>query len=120
MQKEELKKYLNEKINEGGYEVKRTFFESSAGEPDMWSKDEYKNFWYSLEADGVGFEHQDSYGGEGLGEEYWSVYSFTKDDTTVYIKFDGWYQSYNGSEYQEWFFVEPKEVVVTQYFPVNS
>lgn len=48
-----------------------------------------------------------------MGDEYWSVYSFTDGKETVYIKFDGWYQSYNGSEFTEWFFVEPKQKTVT-------
>lgn len=60
--------------------------------------------------------HEDNHGGEGEGDDYWSVYSFTKGTEKVYVQFDGWYASYNGSEYNEWFFVVPKEVMVTQYF----
>lgn len=52
------------------------------------------------------------YGGEDMGSDYWSVYKFTLDDVSVYVKFQGFYQSYNGAEFSEWFFVEPKEKVV--------
>jgi hypothetical protein len=62
----------------------------------------------------------DNHGGEGEGDSYWSVYSFTDGDNVVYVQFDGWYASYNGSTYDEWFFVEPKEVLVTQYFKVEG
>ncbi len=65
---------------------------------------------------GVNFNHEARHGGEGKGDAFWTVYSFTKGDEKVFVRFDGWYQSYNGAEYTEWFFVELKEVVVTQNF----
>lgn len=61
---------------------------------------------------GISVEHVDGYGGEDCGRDYWSVYSF-KDNKTgekVYVKFDGWYASHYGSEYEGWLFV--KGVVV--------
>lgn len=57
----------------------------------------------------------DRYGGEEMGKEYWSVYSFTDGDHIVYVKFDGWYASYHGSEFVEWFFVEPKQVMKVEF-----
>jgi len=56
-----------------------------------------------------------NFGGEGCGDRYWSIYSFTKNNETVYVQFDGWYASHYGSEFTEWFFVKPKEVTVTQF-----
>jgi hypothetical protein len=64
---------------------------------------------------GLTFEFEDRYGGEGQGDEYWSVYKFSLGEEVVYVKFDGWYASYNGSEFNEWFFVEPQEKVVTVF-----
>lgn len=58
----------------------------------------------------------DNYGGEGEGEVYWKVWKFTKGSEEVHVQFDGSYASYNGSTYDDWFFVEPREVTVTQYF----
>lgn len=59
------------------------------------------------------------YGGEDMGSAYWSVYKFYLDNETVFVKFNGFYQSYNGAEFTEWFFVEPKEKVVIEYVPVK-
>lgn len=64
---------------------------------------------------GLTVEFEDSHGGEGEGDQYWSVYSFTKDNQTVHVKFNGWYASHYGSEFTEWFFVKPKQVTVTQF-----
>ena len=64
---------------------------------------------------GISFEHIDNYGGEEMGREYWSVYAFHDEAHAVYVEFDGWYDSYNGSEYEEWFFVEPRQVQVTEF-----
>lgn len=70
----------------------------------------------ALKEKGIKYNRVDNYGGEGMGEECWSVYSFNNDDEIVYVKFDGYYASYNGADFDNWFFVEPKEVVVTQWF----
>lgn len=63
----------------------------------------------------INYSQEDSFGGEGQGDDYWSVYSFTNGTDVVYVKFSGWYASYSGSEFTEWFFVEPKKVEVVQY-----
>ena len=76
---------------------------------------EEKEFQAALADSGVVCQHEDNYGGEGQGDDYWSVYSFTRGDEMVYVKFDGWYASYNGAEFTEWYFVEPKEKVITVF-----
>lgn len=70
-------------------------------------------FWNA----GITVELADSYGGEGMGDQYWCVYKFSRGDETEYLKFDGWYQSYNGAEYTNCFWVKRKEVVVTKFVP---
>lgn len=79
-------------------------------------------FWSDADEDNenfteanVKFELEDSYGGEGQGEDYWTVYKFTDGTDEVFVKFSGWYQSYNGSEFNEWFYVSPVEKLVTVY-----
>jgi len=57
----------------------------------------------------------DSYGGEDMGSDYWSVYSFTKDNEEIFVKFYGWYASHVGSEYRGYKFVAPKEKTITVY-----
>lgn len=66
---------------------------------------------------GIKIVHQDNYGGEGQGEDYWSVYKFIDKSTkeVCHVKFQGWYASYNGAEFTEYKFVEPKERMVTFY-----
>lgn len=80
-------------------------------------------FWSDADEDNesfteanVKFELEDSYGGEGQGEDYWTVYKFTDGTDEVFVQFDGYYASYSGSEFDSWFFVKPQEVMVTQYF----
>lgn len=59
---------------------------------------------------------EEHHGGEDQGREYWTVWSFKfKDGSTIYVKFEGWYASYHGSEYECCFIVEAKEKVVTYY-----
>lgn len=47
----------------------------------------------------IEFHEVDSYGGEGQGETWYIVYYFPKHD--VYIRIDGYYQSYNGTEFYD-------------------
>ena len=47
------------------------------------------------------------------GEDYWSVVKFTRGNESIYVKFVG-YGAYDGAIFDKWFFVEPREVVVTQ------
>jgi hypothetical protein len=85
-------------------------------EPNKWDSVEVNNFHVLLENSGITTTHEYNEGGEGQGEEYWSVYKFTKGTEELLVKFDGSYQSYNGCEFDSWFFVTPKLVQVTQYF----
>ena len=66
------------------------------------------------------FEHKgvDSYGGVDQGSDFWSVSLIRNPDNhdeQYYIKFQGWYASYNGAEFQDWSFVEPKQKTITVY-----
>mgnify|MGYP000253119155 CR=1 FL=1 len=49
------------------------------------------------------------YGGSERGIDYWSVYKIND----VYVKFDGYYQSYDGAEFEEMLIVSPVEQTVT-------
>lgn len=78
-------------------------------------KDGAEEFNNTVASAKLKIEHQANHGGEGEGEDYWSVYKFTNGTDESYVKFQGWYQSFNGSEFTEWFFVEPKQKMVTVY-----
>jgi len=111
--KQEVKQLLN---NELEAFCKNIFNGEFSFEECKWSSDEELAVIALLEAKQIKVTNVDSYGGEGEGEDYWSVYKFYRDEEAVYVKFDGSYQSYDGSTYDSWFFVVPKAVKVTQYF----
>ena len=117
-----LKKEIEALLSKVSDKVNRAFFNSEIGDIERrnsWDGKEVSDFKDALLTAGIDYEEEAQHGGEGQGERFWTVYSFTKDNEKVFVQFDGWYQSYNGSEYNGWFFVEPKEVVVTQYFKVE-
>lgn len=113
MLKEQVKKLLNEADSD----VYRKFFHSEA--TDNNDEDGYyydaADFSQACRELNINYKHEDSFGGEGMGDEYWSVYSFFRGEEKVYVKFNGWYQSYNGADYTEWLFVEPKQKTITVY-----
>ena len=74
----------------------------------------------SLDANKINVEFVTQVGGEEEGRDYYSVYKFTKDSETIYIKFQGWYESYNGSEYEHFYFAEPTQVMTTVYNEVKK
>lgn len=72
-----------------------------------------------VELDNYTFFLQKAVGGEGQGETYYKVFKFI-DKTTqeaTYVKFDGYYQSYDGSTYEECFVVAPSVKTVIMYDP---
>ena len=80
-----------------------------------YSKNGCPDLFYAFESENINVELANSYGGEGMGDQYWSVYKFSRGDDVEYLKFDGWYQSYNGAEFNDMFWVKPKEVVVIKF-----
>ena len=113
----EVQKLLNEFS-----EANKQFFNyevdhSSGGSDSTWFDKEELEALSNLRTNGLNWSKVKSHGGgEGDGEECWSVYKFyNSEDDVAYIKFDGYYQSYNGSEYQEFYVVEPVDRMVTFY-----
>lgn len=112
-----LKQQVNQLLNNELAAFCADFFNSEFDfEISKYSTDEELAAIALLEMQQIKVVNVDSYGGEGEGEDYWSVYKFSRGTEDVYIKFDGSYQSYDGSTYDEWYFVTAKPVVVTQYF----
>lgn len=62
-------------------------------------------------------KYVDRYGGEGQGDDYYSVYHFIDHD--IYVKFQGWFASTCGSEYSKMFEVKPVTVTKIEYHAVN-
>lgn len=82
---------------------------------------------YGLEKCGLETELVHSVGGyEGGGEDVVRVIHLVdkKNNKEAYIQYEGWYASYHGTEFEcginDFTIVEPKEVVVTQYFGVSE
>lgn len=72
-------------------------------------------FLADLQARGIKPECVDSFGGEGQGDNYYKIWSFTKAGETLYVKLAGYYTSYNGATYDNMFFVEPHPETVVVY-----
>lgn len=66
-----------------------------------------------LEEVSITYKKLDQRGGEDQGSEYYTIWGFTKGGESVTVKFDGYYQSYNGAEFEDWSFVEPKQKTIT-------
>ena len=57
-----------------------------------------------------------SYGGEGQGETYYTIYKVTDPSGKYcFVQFDGSYYSYEGADYRRYFQVIGKKVEVIQY-----
>ena len=83
--------------------------------PWDWDSEEITEFRELLSDTGITFEEVDRYGGEDQGSDYWSVYSFNDGMQVVFIQFQGWYASYEGSTYEEFFEVTPVEKTITVF-----
>jgi hypothetical protein len=57
----------------------------------------------------------DEYGGEDQGSTYYAVWEFYTTDGPLYVKFYGWYASYDGATYEDFREVKPREVTKTEY-----
>lgn len=114
-----LKQKVQALLKEADSGVIENFFDSHMNDKyadKRWPDEDHDNFLNSAKEVNVKFEHMDEHGGEEQGEDYWSVYKFTDGTDEVFVKFSGYYQSYDGSTFDSWFFVQPHEVMVTQYF----
>lgn len=67
---------------------------------------------------GIKFDVVEQHGGEGMGDEYWAVFSITKDGVTTNFKVDGWYASHHGHEWHNvlhFYEVNQVEVMVKRW-----
>ena len=102
-----LKEVVSVILGNTDNEVLREMFHSEISENTKWDSVDVTTFRESLKKEGITLKHEDNYGGEDMGSEYWSVYSFEKSGAIIYVKFDGYYYSYNGSTFDEWYFCKP-------------
>ena len=91
------------------------FYSEMDTKPGKYTSEEDDSFLLALQSMGIELKHKANHGGEGQGDQYWSVYEFKQGEESVHVKFDGWYASHVGSEMTDYFVVEPKQVTVTEY-----
>jgi len=72
---------------------------------------EYKEF------EGYIIREEESFGGyEGDGDSIWKVFKVTKDDEVQYFRTSGYYDSWNGTEWERSIeLVDPHEVTVIKW-----
>lgn len=94
---------------EDEYEVRE------GGEWITLSPEEMEERYEQLKEELGGWEQVEQQGGEGQGDEWFSVKYFPAHD--VYIRTDGWYTSYHGTDFENGYGYEvrPKEKVITVY-----
>lgn len=110
-----FKNKVIELLREADGDVRNEFFNSEIGDNITWDSNEVSDFRKAALDKNIRFEHVDNHGGEGEGEEYWSVYLFTDGTEVVFIKFDGTYASYHGADLDEFYEVQAVERLVTFY-----
>lgn len=102
---EHVQKYYNDSVDEFAFDEHRDFSTDGFGEDET----NFTILGTMIEVEQVG--------GEGEGDTWYSVKYFQDHD--VYIKVSGWYQSYNGTEFNDWSDackeVRPQEKTVTVY-----
>lgn len=91
------------------------FFHGEVTDITRWDSEEITDFRKVLSDAGISFQFVDRYGGEDQGSDYWSVYSFSDGMQVVFIKFDGWYVSFDGSTYDNFYEVEAVEKMITVF-----
>lgn len=65
--------------------------------------------------EGISVKITEQVGGEDQGREYFTVYKFSNTKNTAFVKFDGWYSSYDGCDFDEAYVVRPEQVLETIY-----
>lgn len=111
-----FKDALIEILNQQDSDLIRDLFNGEiTSEDTRWDSDEITAFRKALSDIDINFELVDRYGGEDQGSDYWSVYSFTDGMELVFIKFDGWYASYEGSTYDKFYEVKAIEKTITVF-----
>jgi hypothetical protein len=78
---------------------------------------DYYEIMPELKALGFEFFEEDHHGGEGQGDQYWSVIKITRNEEVAFIRFYGWYASFAGAEMSHSAdeFTEVKKVPVESY-----
>jgi hypothetical protein len=58
-------------------------------------------------------KQEEHYGGEDQGSTYFTVYRFTQGTEEFFLRFDGFYQSHYGTDYETFSEVKPMKKEIT-------
>jgi hypothetical protein len=87
-------------------------YNNNAAEAAMYDDWQQPDGWENVTS-----KSMDHYGGEDCGSTYYTIWKFTVDGTdTFYLRFDGWYASHYGTDYQDFREVQPHTVTKVEYF----
>lgn len=115
-----MKKYLEDKIKEITREEAIELFATEFGvNLEDYASDDVQ--YSSFDTDNVSCQSEvDEFGGEGQGDDRWNISRIFDKKTreAFFIRFDGYYESWNGSDWSnnDWSIVRPQEVKVIQWF----
>lgn len=85
------------------------------------ASDSYSDTWKDPLFENFKVAQVEHYGGENKGSDYYNIFKLTDKDTKdeFFIKFDGYYQSYVGTEWQSVAQVVPYEKTVKDWKEVK-
>lgn len=107
-----LKDKIVSLLTEADSDIIAQFFHGEINETTRWDSEEITEFRKVFSDASISFEFVDRYGGEDQGSDYWSVYSFSDGMQVVFIEFQGWYASYDGSTFDEFYEVQAIEKTI--------
>ena len=120
---ESTKGYLEDKIVNLSADGINEIYNSLDGENDNNNND--IDYFYKTEMEYWNEENDkykiesevDCHGGEGEGEDFWKITRILNKETNevCYIKFYGYYNSWDGVEWEGWNLVKPKKVEVIEF-----
>jgi len=119
MNKEQINEALNELIKVG-YMSDEYLKDKYSGQTldEIYDIEDF--FSYEIESENFKIKEKENFGGyEGAGETAWIVYEITdkKSGDTTFIRKNGYYSSWNGTEWRNGFdIVEPREVTIVEWF----
>lgn len=100
-------------------EMSRSTIEEALFKGNTYSRQDtlFQKFKARLNEHAIGFELAEEVGGdtEEDGSTYFKVYNFSDGVNECWIKFDGWYSSYDGAELRVYFPVKPEVKQITVF-----
>jgi len=112
-----IKKVVPEMVLKKARETK-WFDEQEVEDIENFNGDTFQEYANKAENEDFILIEEASHGGyEGAGEDTWVVYSLNdkKSNERIYFQINGWYNSWDATEWADIIMVEPKEVIVIKW-----